>query len=208
MLRDFSFSGPLTELKELYLVKNKVSVIGEELTGMTQLRLLELGDNRIRAIENLSSCQALDSLWLAKNKISCLQGLGSLSNLRVLSMQCNRLTKIEGLEGLTGLQELYLSNNGITVMEGLSSLGQLRTLDLAANRICSLGDMSQLVQLEDFWFNGNPWKELKELEGLGGLTQLTTVYFYDTPAQGGAGTTYQTRVQAMIPSVKFIDTCN
>ena len=180
VLRNTTLVAEMPQMKELYLVNNKISEIGPEIASLQDLTLLELGDNRIRKISNVAQLPSLNSLWLARNKITTLEGLSGLSSLRVLSMQCNRLTSMAGLTGLEGLEELYLSNNGIESMDGLGSLvsaiphtscdsigacvirclcdsvlcvGQkgLKTLDLAANRISCICGMEGLVELEDFW---------------------------------------------------------
>lgn len=38
------------------------------LEGLSELRVLDLGANRIRKMEGLEGCHALRELWLGKNK--------------------------------------------------------------------------------------------------------------------------------------------
>lgn len=127
----------LAKLQVLYLVQNKISRVeeGELDWAADTLTSIELGGNRLRAIENMDKLTKLEELWLGKNKIRALevgrlrtrrrrawltgQNLGTFSSLRILSIQSNRLTKIEGLEGLVNLEELYLSHNGLKKLEGL-----------------------------------------------------------------------------------------
>jgi len=114
--------GTLVNLRDLWLANNMIRRIRPVLNGCTSLRTLELGANRIKAIEHLEMLTTLENLWLGKNRISKLEHLSPLVNLRKLDLQCNRLTQIEGLEILVLLRELYLSHNRITRLENLGSL--------------------------------------------------------------------------------------
>ena len=51
-----------------------------------RLQLLELGDNRIRKIENIAHLTELKELYLGKNKIEKLENLETLQGLRVLNV--------------------------------------------------------------------------------------------------------------------------
>ena len=57
--------------------------------------MLELGDNRIRTIENLEDLTSLKELFLGKNKITKMAGMESLCQLELISLQANRIVKIE-----------------------------------------------------------------------------------------------------------------
>ena len=118
----------------LFFAANKITAI-EGLAGLTGLTSLELGSNRLRSMEGLSTLVALQELYVGRNKLTTLSGLSGLTQLRILSIQSNRITKMEGLETCVALEELYLSHNGIEVMEGLDTLVQLNTLDITANRL-------------------------------------------------------------------------
>ena len=97
------------------MANNKIKAI-EGLSSLVNLRKIDLGANRIRVIEGsqLSGLVNLEELWLGKNKIEKIEGLTSLTKLRRLDVQSNRLTSIEGLTGqIDSLEELYLARNGI-----------------------------------------------------------------------------------------------
>ena len=42
---------------------------------MSQLELLELGDNRISQVDGLNKLQNLRELWLGRNRIATISGL-------------------------------------------------------------------------------------------------------------------------------------
>ena len=144
----------LTKLRKLFLVSNKITKI-ENVSHLKNLDMLELGDNRIRQIENLDGLTNLKELFLGKNKITKLANLDKLPQLELISLQANRLIKIEGLEALVNLEQLYIADNGIEKIENLSENKALTTLELANNKISTLDGLNALEKLEEFWFNDN-----------------------------------------------------
>jgi len=48
--------------------------------------MLELGNNKLRAIENLESIPNLDELYLGKNKIEVIENLPNYQHLSILSI--------------------------------------------------------------------------------------------------------------------------
>jgi Leucine-rich repeat (LRR) protein len=62
---------------------------------LTELRYLELGDNRIKRIENLSSNTKLERLFLGANQIRRIENLDALAGLHVLSLPANAIGEME-----------------------------------------------------------------------------------------------------------------
>lgn len=58
----------------------------EGLDKLLNLELLELGDNKIKAIKKLSQLKNLRELYLGKNKIEQIEGISELANLKILSL--------------------------------------------------------------------------------------------------------------------------
>jgi len=193
----------LKSLVELYLISNKITSIDNPLEELQNLELLELGDNRIRTIENLDALVNLKSLWLGRNKIARLENLEMLKNLKILSMQSNRIMKLENLDALDNLEELYLSHNGISKMEGLLNLKRLRLLDLGNNRIENIEQVDQLQELQELWINNNKLEDFDDLKLITHLKHIDTVYLEGNPLyQDGE---YQNKVMSYIPHLKQLD---
>jgi len=205
---------PLTHLRELYLVANRLKRI-EGITSLTRLRLLELGSNALRSIdgEQLRAVSGtLEELWLGRNKITAVEGLDSLTKLKKLSIQSNRLTAIgEGLANCTQLRELYLSHNGLSgAPAGLSTLTLLTTLDLAGNKLTSLSGvgLEQLTHLDELWLNDNALASWDEVEPvLRALApSLKTIYLENNPLQKlQPQAEYVARVRAAVPNLEQLD---
>lgn len=173
-------SANLQNLEELYLIGNKIRAI-VDLGPLPKLTMLELGDNRIRKIENLGRLSSLHGLWLGRNKITMIENLEPLTELRRISFQSNRIERIQGLAHLHQLEELYLSHNGLTSMDGISQLTSLNVLDVASNEITRIQGVENLTKLKEFWINHNKLDVIDDLKLLQAATELETVYLEGNP---------------------------
>ncbi|KPA79141.1 putative mitochondrial Dynein light chain [Leptomonas pyrrhocoris] len=78
----------LKECEHLGLSTNAIEKIGPGLKELKSLKVLSLGRNNIRKLEQLDLPQ-LEQLWISYNKIDKLTGLDKLKNLKVLYMSNN-----------------------------------------------------------------------------------------------------------------------
>lgn len=183
----------------------------EGLKGLSMLRKIDLGANRIRVMDpqELAGLINLEELWLGKNKIEVIQGLESLTKLRRLDIQSNRLTVVENLTGQSDtLEELYLAHNGITT-EGVSAptgialdFPKLNVLDLCRNKLTSTQPLGHLRSLDELWLSGNQIAHFEDVQPLSSLT-LETIYLEYNPLQDDP--LYRKRVAETIPSLQQID---
>jgi protein phosphatase 1 regulatory subunit 7 len=56
---------------------------------------LELGDNRIKKIENLDNNVKLERLFLGANQFRCIENLDHLQELLVLNLPANAITEMQ-----------------------------------------------------------------------------------------------------------------
>ena len=96
------------------------------LSGMTNLRRLDLGGNSISDLSVLSGIISrltnLERLYLDNNSISDVTPLSGLTNLALLNLSNNNISNISALSGLTSLISLYLRDNSISEITPLSGL--------------------------------------------------------------------------------------
>lgn len=215
VIRDMQPVEFCPNLTELYIANNKLKTM-TGLKGLTKLRKLDLGANRIRIMEvdQLSGLVNLEELWLGKNKIEKIQGLEKLTKLRRLDIQSNRLTQIEGLSSQSDtLEELMLAHNGLTT-EGISlptglalPFPQINVIDLSRNQIVDTAPLAHLKSLEELWLSGNKIATFDHVQPLKGLGteggQLDTVYLEYNPV--ASEFEYRIKVAEIIPSLKQID---
>lgn len=106
----------LKKCEHLRLSTNSLEKIGPGLSSLPNLRILSLGRNKIRKLENLSELPNLEELWISYNWIEKLSGLEKLRNLKVLYMSNNNvraLTEIDKLSANTNLIDLLLVQNPV-----------------------------------------------------------------------------------------------
>ena len=119
--------------------------------ALTNLNVLDLGENVLRDLTPLSNLATLQILQLHNNAVTELTALNALDSLRQLDLSYNSITNISQLQGLTGLQNLNLSNNQVKDIQTLSKLGELTHLNLSYNKISSatyLSACKKLVELD------------------------------------------------------------
>lgn len=162
--------------------------IGVEYSIPSNIALLDLTHNRLKAITNVSGLAQLHTLILRQNLLTEVSGLDELPSLRKLDLydnqievigssslsslrgllyldvSFNQLRKLENLENLVQLEELYACSNKITEMSGLEALVNLRTLELGSNRIREIGGLDTLVQLRALWLGRNKIAQVRNLE--------------------------------------------
>lgn len=186
------------------------------LKGLSKLRKLDLGANRIRIMDKneLDGLINLEELWLGKNKIEVMNGLDNLNKLRRLDIQSNRLIKIDNIIHTELLEEMYFAHNGITDDGLLLSLNginiernypNLTVLDLSRNQITTTKSFINLLSLEELWISGNQISDFKEIEPLHTLGQtLQTIYLEYNPIQS-LDPLYRKKIHEIIPSLQQID---
>jgi protein phosphatase 1 regulatory subunit 7 len=196
----------LGRLERLYVAQNKLDHI-EALDSLApSLRLLELGSNRIRAVEGLDDLVHLTELHLGRNKIAELgDGLAQLTSLRILGLSSNRLRTLDGLGALEALEELYVAHNGLSTLADLPhSLAGLRVLDAAGNRIEVVASLRPFPLLEDLWLNDNQIGEMAAAAAIAEGARLQTLYLEGNPL--AATPTYAEQVLAFAPpSLRQLD---
>jgi dynein light chain 1, axonemal len=81
---------------------------------MEKLRVLSLGRNCIKKVENLEGvADTLEALWISYNQIEKLVGIDKLTNLKVLYLANNKIrdwSEIDRLSSLHKLEELLLKS--------------------------------------------------------------------------------------------------
>ncbi len=235
-IRHIRHLQPLRRLTDLYLVANKIGTV-DGLAGVAPatLRMLELGSNRLRTVAPLATFgfEALEELWLAKNKITSLEGLRNMPRLRLLSVQANRIRDLAPLRDVPTLEELYVSNNMLESLASLApspspppetssgepskdpseksgtpapSLPNLRVLDAANNQLTSLAGVERLAALEEVWAGYNRLIDFADVEAcLRDKASLNTVYLEGNPLQLRAPALYRNKVRLALPQVQQID---
>lgn len=196
---------PHPTLEELYISNNLIKEIPIHVftsTTFENLRILELGSNKILEIRGLEHLNNLQELYLGKNYIRDIEGLDSLTKLEILALPNNKIKQISGLMNLVNLKELYLSHNELESLNG-DIPSCLTTLDVANNKISHIcRSVSKLNNLKEFWANNNRLSIYEELEYLD--KNLESIYLEGNPLQTSTAQ-YRTKLRLIFPDIKQID---
>jgi Leucine-rich repeat (LRR) protein len=142
----------------LELYNNQIRDISQ-LSGLTNLESLQLYSNQISDISPLSRLTNLEFLKLYENQISNISAISELTNLRVLDLHNNQISDISPISGLTNLDHLYLSENQINNIYDLFRLTNLISLSLHGNQIT---DISSLVTNTGLGIFDHLWLDYSE----------------------------------------------
>ena len=114
------------------------------LSGLTNIRSLEIEGNQISDITPLATLVNLHGLHLRQNNISDISSFAELTSLRSLSLCLNDITDISPLAELVDLQVLHLSSNHVSDLSPLAGLTNLDTLVVWGNPITDWSPVSHV----------------------------------------------------------------
>ncbi|HAB8811426.1 TPA_asm: LPXTG cell wall anchor domain-containing protein [Listeria monocytogenes] len=98
------------------------------ISGLTNLRYVNLSSNNITNITPVAGLTNLDTLWLNSNHVSDLSPVSNLSVINSLGLNNNNISNLSPLTGLNDLFYLFLSTNNLTdisLLSGLTNLGEI-----------------------------------------------------------------------------------
>eukprot|EP01097_Dermamoeba_algensis_P009646 TRINITY_DN6884_c0_g1_i1.p1 TRINITY_DN6884_c0_g1~~TRINITY_DN6884_c0_g1_i1.p1 ORF type:complete len:553 (-),score=112.86 TRINITY_DN6884_c0_g1_i1:169-1827(-) len=135
----FSLINHLSLLKTLDLSHNKLTLLPQSLSSLSNLQELNFLGNQIAEIEEGLVLPLLSSLNLSRNKLVSFGKVCRISSkLTHLYLSFNRIQRIsKSTKTLRNLLELTLNNNQIKEIppQTLSSLSMLAYLDLSFNKL-------------------------------------------------------------------------
>ena len=158
-------------------IRDVVEIVSA-LSGMPNLKRLDLEMNLISDISPIASLTNLTDLSLYGNSISDISPLSGLSNLTKLILYSNPISDISAVSGLTNLTELWLGNTSISDISALGGLTYLEELYLDNNNISDISAVSGLTNLTALGLNNT---SISDISALGGLTDLIELSLSDNP---------------------------
>ena len=112
------------------------------------------------AAQNISSLSNLKILSLQSNRLPKISGLSQLVNLEELYVSHNLLSEISGLDRNMNLRVLDISNNKVTNLARLAHLHNLKELWASSNQLASFDEVERELatkeSLKTVYFEGNP----------------------------------------------------
>ena len=132
------------------------------LSGLHDLRELELPGNAIEQLGPLSNLTNLITLYLSDNRITTIAPLADLTKLRHLALYGNNIEDISVVAPMRELRILTLDDNQISDISAFADLTNLRNIGLWQNAITDISPLVHLAEFGDLVFvdlRGNPLNE-------------------------------------------------
>ena len=153
----------LKNLVQLSLQMNRISNLGKGLRGLSKLEILRLDLNsltQIDANESLYGCNSLADLNISNNAIEEIHNLSCIHKLEKLDLANNKLSSIQGLTNCSSLVELNLAGNNLIGILEVPTLKSLQTLTVSNNNIKEIRAISQCKYLSELQANNNNIQQL------------------------------------------------
>lgn len=179
------------------MAANKVTRI-EGLENFSKIEVLELGSNRLRAVEGIGHLGAtLRELWLGRNRIESSDSSSFSSSSTSTSGNVpppppplplpppSSSSLFKGLVPLTRLERLSLQSNRLASMRDLPPLPALRELYLSHNGIRRLEGLEGFPRLRVLDASSNAIEDASDLAK--GSRELTDLWLNDNRIGGGGG---------------------
>ena len=146
--------GKLENLKFLFLEDNQLATLPEQVCQLWKLKELSLSNNRFITLpDQIGKLENLKFLHLENNQLATLpEPVCQLRKLRVLNLNNNQLTVLpERIDQLFSLTFLSISTNRLTTLpKGIGNLTNLKFLDLSGNQLITRPkQIDQLHKLEE-----------------------------------------------------------
>lgn len=170
------------------------------------LRVLMMGKNRLKVIENLECLKKLDVLDLHRcdgQRSGCSSCVGTHAGLRLLPLCSNEIEQMQNLNELRELRVLNLGGNKIVALEGVDKLSLLNELNLRRNAISRIGAIGNLASLQRLFLSNNKLETLEAIEPLFQVVSINELRL-DVNAVCESGN-YRARMIQSFPALRHLD---
>ena len=170
---DYSALKHMTSLESLTITDGADNNLSN-LSGMTELRYLEIHDTNISAeeLEIIGNLSKLEKLILNNCGLSSITPLSNLTGLSYLDLSNNTLRDITAVASMNQLSELYLQTNVLTSLDSLVACKKLSKLNVSNNNIESLTPVFSLSALNRLEATQNAVSSIAGIEALSNLQYL------------------------------------
>jgi len=175
-LTDLDLSG-ITDLKDI-----------SPLSGLANLKTINLGGTAVDDLAPLSGLKKLEKLTLSGTQVSDISPLWNLNSLRELDVSSTPLRSISFSVNLPGLKVLNLRGSKVSDLNELTDMKSLKWLSVSGTPVSDISPVTKLSELE--WLDASqtnikylPYgvQSLKYLNlGYTGVTDISSLSSYDS----------------------------
>lgn len=167
-------------LEELNLSNNHIYNL-HDISNLKSLKKLSVANNKITSIKEILALKDLTELNISGNVIKSINGIDSLKNLEVLDVAfCSIVNGIDLISKLNKLTLLRISSNGLKGIKEFTGLSNLKQLYLQGNQITSVVGIEKLTNLEELNLRDN---SISDYSPIYSMKKLRTLYVDGMPRQ-------------------------
>jgi Leucine-rich repeat (LRR) protein len=150
-----------TGIAFLSLAQNNIRVVNQDLSCLTNLRVLNLSYNNIVEVVKLGSLPNLQELLLHKNNLETADEIVEmeLPALQKLNLAYNDIKEVANIDRFKNLTVLELQHNALETIVGVENLEKLQELKLEFNNLTDLPFIDKLKSIQSLTTEGNNLKE-------------------------------------------------
>jgi internalin A len=144
-----------TSLSSLDLGENQIKSL-PDLSMLKELRFLQASRDQLTSLPDFSQNTKLEQLYFPFNNFSVFPDLPATPSLKNLTFSHNKLTTIPDLSQLINLNALNIGFNPLSSIGPIQNCQELRILDITNVSLTTFPDLSQNIKLEELNFSNNP----------------------------------------------------
>lgn len=129
LITNLSLLSSISNLRELILNDNEGKLDMSSLSHLTDLKKLDMEENKVRNVSSLLNLTNLEELNLSECELVTVPPLLGLTNLTRLNLSYNKIDDISSLSALTNLVHLDISYTDVDDISPLSHITNLTDLN-------------------------------------------------------------------------------
>jgi internalin A len=165
--------GLISSLEELYIIKSRLTRIGD-IHKLYNLKILHLENNALIKINQIEKLTKLTYLNISFNALTEIDEIEHLSLLEEIDIKSNQVVRLWNLEKTPQIKKLIITNNKITNCNDLIKLKNLETFEINLNPINSLPNLLLLPKL-NYEAIKIDWNLITTVEGLKGFGLIKNI---------------------------------
>ena len=165
--------GLISSLEELYIIKSRLTRIGE-LHKLQNLKKLNLENNSLIKLNQIEKLTKLTYLNISSNALINIDEIEYLELLEEIEVTNNQLVKLWNLEKTPIIKKLFISKNNINSVHDLVKLSNLESFEINLNPINSLPNLLLLPKLNYDTIKID-WATITNVEGLKGFGLIKNI---------------------------------
>ena len=146
--------------------------IPDSIAGLTELRELSLGHNKVSDLTPISGLVGITALYLSNTSINDLSPISGMVRMTRLDLDNTQVSDLSPISGMVGMTRLDLSNTQVSDLSPISGLLGMTTLFLNGTQVSDLRLISGMVGMKGLWVGNLKVSDLGPISAMVGIKIL------------------------------------